>query len=128
MEQFLKDENVKLQKMHERELHNVKIELNKLQNTHEETLNILHEENCAIREEIDEKNAIIKSLKDMKLDFDKIKKEYETREMVFKEQLHLVNEENKNLKQENERIYNERFEGNNSLQVSSILSFSVIML
>lgn len=103
------------------EISTVKLESNKLQKTHEDTINIFHEENCAIREQIDEKNAMIKNLKYVKAENEKMKKDMEARELFFKEQIQQANEENARLKEENDRIINEKYVENNSFQVCLLL-------
>lgn len=93
----------------------MKLELHKLQKTHEETLDILREENGAVREEIDEKNTIINSLKEYRIENEKVKKSRDAKETAYKEQLQIVNEEILRLREENRRI--RMAEGNDNYQV-----------
>lgn len=102
-----------LGKASEEQMHNYQKELAKLQKSHEEALDILREENEAIREQIDEKNAIIKALKHHKHESEKLKKDYEAKENVYKEQLHQANEKIASLKEENEKII--QLQGNDNL-------------
>lgn len=114
-ENRLKIENLQISKLHEDKLQTLKLELHKLQKTHEETLDILREENGAIREEIDEKNSIINSLKECRIENEKLKKLWDIKESSFKEQLNNANEELFRLKEENKRI--RMAEGNDNYQV-----------
>ncbi|KAI4461087.1 dynactin 1-related microtubule-binding [Holotrichia oblita] len=111
------DVELKLTKEHEGQLQNLRIEYNKLQRTHAETLVILREENDAIREEIDDKNIVIEKLKRYKIDGEKLKRDLEIKELSYKEQLQIVNEENFRLKNENETLLNySKDDGNSSIQ------------
>ncbi|KYB25579.1 hypothetical protein TcasGA2_TC034332 [Tribolium castaneum] len=86
-----------LVKQNEEKLVTLKLEFQKLQKTHEESLDILREENDAIREQIDEKNAQIEEIKH---ESRKLKDDYEAKEMKLKEQLQSVKSENHKLKNE----------------------------
>lgn len=99
-------ENVKhqLQREHEEQLRSLKVEFNKLQRTHEESLDILREENDAIREQIDENKMIIEELKKHKCENEKFLKEYQVKEMSYKEQLEAANEEIVRLREENSHV------------------------
>lgn len=99
-------------------MQNLRLEYNKLQRTHTETLDILREENDAIREEIDDKNSIIDKLKRCKFESEKLKRDYEVKELSLKEQLQQITEENFRLKSENESLLNySKEDGNSSIQV-----------
>ena len=96
-------ENVRhtLMKLHEEQMRGLKVEFNKLQKNHSDTVDILREENEAVREEIDRKNAIIEKLKSDNYESDKLKRDYEARESSYKEQLQAANDEICRLKNEN---------------------------
>ncbi|GJQ71345.1 hypothetical protein Trydic_g11079 [Trypoxylus dichotomus] len=111
------DVEVRLTKVHEEQLQNLRLEYHRLQRTHAETLVILREENDATREEIDEKNAVIEKLKRYKFESEKLKRDYEAKELLYKEQMQIVNEENFRLKNENETLLNySKEDGNSSIQ------------
>ncbi|XP_063921351.1 centrosomal protein of 164 kDa isoform X2 [Zophobas morio] len=86
-----------LAKQNEEKLLTLKVEFQKLQKTHEESLDILREENDAIREQIDEKSA---QIEDAKHESRKLKDDYEAKEMKLKEQLQSARCENQKLKHE----------------------------
>lgn len=116
------DIELKLTREHEVQLQNFRIEYNKLQRTHDETLVILREENDAIREEIDDKNLVIEKLKRYKIDGEKLRRDWEIKELSYKEQLQIVNEDNFRLKNENETLLNySKEDGNSSIQVKCII-------
>ncbi|RZB94433.1 SMC N domain containing protein [Asbolus verrucosus] len=95
-----------LAKQNEEKLMTLKKEFQKLQKTHEESLDILREENDAIREQIDEKNA---QIEEVKHESRKLKDDYEAKEMKLKEQLQHAKSENQKLKQELAKV-EEKFE------------------
>lgn len=114
-------ENARLQleKDHEEQLRCVKMEFHKLQRTHEESLDILREENDAIREQIDENKAVIEELQRYKSESDKLKKEFEAKETLYKEKLHAANEEIDRLREENSQLLAYGVDGkDNSVQVT----------
>lgn len=115
---LIENGNIKQQltKLHEDQVHNFKVEFNKLQKTHEESLDILREENDAIREQIDEKNMEISVLKHNKFESEKLRKDYEAKELLYKEQLQAANEEMARIKEESERFACMSFDGNDTLQ------------
>jgi len=83
-----------------------KNEFEKLQKTHQESLEILREENDAIREEIDEKIERIKELETYKFESEKLRKDYEAKEIYYKEKLAAMQEEVALLKEQNETFFN----------------------
>lgn len=104
---------------HNDQLLKLRGECNRLQKTHEQTLEILREENDSIREEIDEKNAVIEKLEGYKREKEKLEKEFRMKELRYKEDMNMLNEEMAQLKEENVRIMNFATEGKeNKLQVS----------
>ncbi|XP_056630138.1 uncharacterized protein LOC130440813 isoform X2 [Diorhabda sublineata] len=106
-------------KQQEEQLATVKKEFEKLQRTHEESLDILREENDSIREQIDEKRMEVEKVK---YESKKLKDDYETKEILLKEhnyklklqltklegefeqKLKSLSEENKRLREENDRL------------------------
>lgn len=106
-------------KQQEQQLATVKKEFEKLQRTHEESLDILREENDSIREQIDEKRMEVEKVK---YESKKLKEDYETKEVLLKEHNHKLKlqlsklevefeqrvkgliEENKRLREENDRL------------------------
>ncbi|KRT80739.1 hypothetical protein AMK59_4917 [Oryctes borbonicus] len=108
---------MRLTKTHEEQLQNLRLEYNRLQRTHTETLVILREENDAIREEIDDKNGIIEKLERYKFESEKLKRDYEAKELSYDEQLRLLKDENFILKSENESLLSfSKEDGNSSIQ------------
>ncbi|XP_018567471.1 uncharacterized protein LOC108908047 isoform X2 [Anoplophora glabripennis] len=123
LEQYLRAEKEQAEqnlcKQHEDQLITLKKEFDKLQRTHEESLDILREENNAIREQIDEKQLEVEKAKHESM---KLKKDYENKEILFKEHNHKLEqqvsqlksdledriknliEENKRLRDENDRL------------------------
>lgn len=106
-------------KQHEEQLVTLKKEFDKLQRTHEESLDILREENDSIREQIDDRQLEIEKARHESA---KLKKDYESKEVLFKEHTHRLEqqvvklksdmedrikgliEENKRLRDENDRL------------------------
>lgn len=86
-----------LGKQNDEKLLTLKLEFEKLQKTHEESLDILREENDAIREQIDEKNI---QIEEMRHESRKLKEDYEAKEMKYKETIQNVKCENYKFKQE----------------------------
>lgn len=123
MEQCLRAEKKQAEQnlcqQHEEQLVTLKKEFGKLQRTHEESLDILREENDSIREQIDEKQLEIEKARHESV---KLKKDYESKEVLFKEHTHRLEqqigklkgdleerikgliEENKRLRDENDRL------------------------
>lgn len=95
---------LRLEKEHEEQLRCLKTEFHKLQRTHEESLDILREENDSIREQIDENKAVIEDLQRHKFESEKLRKEYETKEMLYKEKLRVADEEIDRLREENSQL------------------------
>lgn len=115
-------ENVRhnLMKLHEEQIRSLKTEFNKLQRNHSDTVDILREENDAVREEIDRKNSIIEKLKADNYESDKLKRDYEARECSYKEQLQAANDEICRLKNENLSLMAyTKPNGKSTIQVSS---------
>jgi myosin heavy subunit len=90
-----------LAKQNEEKLLTLKVEFQKLQKTHEESLDILREENEAIREQIDEKNV---QIEEVKHESRKLKDDYEAKEMKLKEQVQIVRSDNHKLRHELSKI------------------------
>lgn len=108
-----------LQKDYEDQLRSLKVEFNKLQRTHEESLDILREENDSIREQIDENKMVIEGLMHYKHESHKLKSEYEAKEKKYKEQLQCANEEIERLKAEKQEFLCAGQDGQNtSVQVT----------
>lgn len=108
-----------LQKEHEEQLRCLKTEFHKLQRTHEESLDILREENDAIREQIDENKVVIDELQRYKFESEKMKKDYEAQEVLYKEKLHAATEEIERLREENGQLLAYGVDGkDNSVQVT----------
>lgn len=104
-------------RQHDDQMRVLKVEIDKLQKTHEESLDILREENEAIREEIDEKLARIRELEAHRGESDKLRKDYEANELGFKERLVELQEEVARLRAENETLFASRCDnGKNSYQ------------
>lgn len=113
-------ENVRqqLNQHHGNQIQTFTAEFNKLQRVHEESLDILREENDSIREQIDEKNLEIKKLKGYREECKKLRKEFEAKEVSYKEQLQNAAEEIARLKVDYERIPNPALDGNATVQVN----------
>ncbi|XP_018334467.1 putative mediator of RNA polymerase II transcription subunit 26 isoform X2 [Agrilus planipennis] len=101
-------------KSHEEQLQKLRSEFNKLQKAHEQTVEILREENDSTREEIDEKNVIIEKLQKYKTESEKLKKDYECKEQSLKEELRLAHEEIVKLKDENTKAFCISIDGKDS--------------
>ncbi|KAG5874966.1 hypothetical protein JTB14_003230 [Gonioctena quinquepunctata] len=144
LEQSLRSENEEAQhslcKQHEEQLATLKKEFDKLQRTHEESLDIFREENEAIREQIDEKRLKIEKAN---AESNKLKEDYESREVVLKEHIqkfrHQINklegdfdnrlkglvEENKRLREENDRLLS--YGDNKDIGVQEVQSLRVVL-
>ncbi|XP_050500457.1 uncharacterized protein LOC114343874 isoform X3 [Diabrotica virgifera virgifera] len=127
-------------KQHEEQLSTVKKEFDKLQRTHEESLDILREENDSIREQIDEKQMEIDRIKH---ESKKLKDDYETKETVLKEHNHKLKqqlnkiegdfeerlkglvEENKRLREENDRLLS--YGDDKGISVQEVQSLRVVL-
>ncbi|XP_072380106.1 uncharacterized protein toc isoform X4 [Diabrotica undecimpunctata] len=127
-------------KQHEEQLSTVKKEFDKLQRTHEESLDILREENDSIREQIDEKQMEIDRIK---YESKKLKEDYETKETVLKEHNHKLKqqlnkiegdfeerlkglvEENKRLREENDRLLS--YGDDKGISVQEVQSLRVVL-
>uniref|UniRef100_A0A1Y1LGQ1 Uncharacterized protein n=1 Tax=Photinus pyralis TaxID=7054 RepID=A0A1Y1LGQ1_PHOPY len=96
-------ENIKrqLSSCHNEQLLKLRVECNKLQKSHGQSLDILREENDSIREEIDDKNALIAKLEKEK---EKQYKEFQIKEKQYKEKLNLASDEISSLKSENLKL------------------------
>lgn len=69
---------------HDEQLTTLRKELEKLQKSHEEALDILREENDCIREQIDEKRLELEKANHESV---KLKEDYETKEIKLKEEV-----------------------------------------
>lgn len=127
----------------EQKLLSLKKEFEKLQRTQKESIDILREENEAIREKIDEKQLEIDTLKH---ESKKLKNDYESREIhlkdlnlkledkiskaevEFEEKLQAMIEENQRLREENNRLLSYGDDKGISIQVyiGQILSILII--
>lgn len=125
--------NKDLCKEKEHQFITLKKEFEKLQRTQKESIDILREENEAIRDEIDEKQLEIDALKH---ESKKLRNDYESREIhlkdlnmklkekianseaEFKEKLKEIIEENQRLKEENNRLLSYGDDKGISIQVN----------
>lgn len=97
-----------MKRTHEQQLQNLK-------RTHAEKLVILTEENDAIRDEIEDKNE---KLRRYRFESEKLKRDYEGKELSYKEHLQMLDEENFRLKNENETLLNySKDDGKSSFKV-----------
>lgn len=78
----------RLKQKHEEQLGRLRLELEKVQKSHEEALDILREENDCIREQIDEHRL---ALDQANRENHKLRNDYETRETQMKHEVKLVN-------------------------------------
>lgn len=78
---------------HNGQLQKLQSEFKKLQKSHQQTLEILREENDSIREVIDEKNATISELERFRTETDKLRKEHEQQESVYVGEIARLKEE-----------------------------------
>ncbi|XP_060527561.1 uncharacterized protein LOC132702794 isoform X2 [Cylas formicarius] len=95
---------------HEEELDAVKLQLEKLQKFHHESIDILREENDSIRKQIDEERLEVEKVKHESA---KWKHDYENKEVKLKGELESITEkiaalmeENRQLRDENEQLLN----------------------
>ena len=76
-----------LTQKHDEQLATLRQELQKLQRSHQETLEILSEENDVIREQIDEKRLDLERMNHESL---KLKQDYECKEVKLKEEVRKI--------------------------------------
>lgn len=112
-ELILAKENVEkqLSHKHEAQLRTVRQELEKLQRSHEQSLEILREENDAIREEVDEKNLELEKVNHESI---KLKQDYESKEIKLKEEVDMMKQQKDRLKQQIIKLeldYQEKIDG-----------------
>ncbi|XP_044755813.1 uncharacterized protein LOC123314539 [Coccinella septempunctata] len=86
-----------LRRYYEEKLHAFKKEYEKLHKTHEEALDILREENEAIREDMDEKDVEIKREQEK---CSKLERDYVAKEKLLHEQISQITKEHTKFKQE----------------------------
>lgn len=135
--------NKDLYKEQEQQILTLKKEFEKLQRTQKEDIDILREENEAIRDKIDEKQLEIDTLKH---ESNKLKNDYESREMhlkdvnlklkekiskaeaKFDEKLQEIIEENQRLKEENIRLLSYGDDKGKSIQVNYLTEIPLLFL
>ncbi|XP_017775385.1 PREDICTED: CAP-Gly domain-containing linker protein 1-like isoform X2 [Nicrophorus vespilloides] len=116
-----------LSRQHESQIRALKLECEKLRQTHVESLDILREENDAIREEIDERNMRIRELEQQRGESDKLRRDYEAREVLHKEKLTVANEEICRLREENEALYASARNGGSDNSLQEVQSLRVVL-
>lgn len=106
----------------------LKLEVERLQRSHRDSLEILREENDSIREQIDENKMIIEDLKKKKKESDDMVKAYHNREASFLQQLDAASSEISMLKEENSKLLPYCDDPNKSVQVMCCFVYVTLLL
>ncbi|XP_022902477.2 CAP-Gly domain-containing linker protein 1 isoform X1 [Onthophagus taurus] len=101
------------------QIQNLSAKYENLEKEHQASMNILREENDSIREQIDEKNGYIESLKLQKGESEKFKRSYKDQVNSLMHELVVVREENDTL------LNHSKNEGNTSIQ--EVLSLRAVL-
>lgn len=89
---------------HNQKIKELELKNDRLKQEHQISLEILREENDSIRDQLDDKNALVQDLDELKLVNDRLKLDFNEKERYYEEKLSAAHDEISMLKEENRKI------------------------